>query len=154
MLALGTFVRAEVVEATFRQTTKSALLAQEQVQTGRLHVTDQKVTWEYLSPKYLGFIMQGNKVTVKTQNGTTAESQNGSRVARQVCGMMSQLMQGKPVAGFSQKRQGDLLVMTPNTAATKHMLRSILVTHPNRPTKIVLTDMQGTVTTILLSYKS
>lgn len=150
------------LSANFTQEKSSSLFTDKVVQKGKLNYKSPKqLRWEYTSPKAMTVIFSNGKVLLKTEKGTTS---NPNKMLGEMGNMIINTINGsflKENSDFSTryyKNKGGqyVVVLTPVNKKIKTYYKSISITLSNSTflaDKVVLTEVNGDITTITFSDK-
>ncbi len=88
--------KVAAMQCDFRQVKQMSLLKTEMVSTGKMHYKGGKLLrWEYVSPYSYIFILNDDKVIMKTDEKTDVVSVKSSKLFRQIARVMMNSITGK-----------------------------------------------------------
>ena len=150
------------LSANFTQEKTSSLFTDKVVQKGKLmYKSPKQLRWEYTSPKAMTVIFSNGKVLLKTDKGTTA---NPNKMLGEMGNMIINTINGTFLkdnpdftARYYKDKSGNITaVLTPVNKRIKTYYKNITITlngSSRLAEKVVLTEVNGDVTTISFSDK-
>lgn len=90
----------KTIQCTFNQTKKMKMLKNEMKSSGVMfYKSPNKLRWQYKTPYPYIFVMNGNKVSVKSSNGTQNFDAQHSKMFRQISNIILGSVTGKNLRG-------------------------------------------------------
>lgn len=154
--------RITSMQCDFTQTKSVRMLNEKVVSTGRMYYqSPDRLRWEYLKPYRYSFLLNGNKITIKSGSRTDAIDVDRNKMFREIVRVMMNTVVGKCLADsrdFTAAVTGDaavwIVTLTPRKGTLKQMFRSVVLRFDRttqRVTQVEMIELKGDRTVIELT---
>lgn len=150
------------MQCDFTQTKSVRMLNEKVVSTGRMYYqSPDRLRWEYLKPYRYSFLLNGNKIIVKSGSRTDAIDVDRNKMFREIVRVMMNTVVGKCLTDsrdFTAAVTGDaavwIVTLTPRKGTLKQMFRSVVLRFDRttqRVTQVEMIEPKGDRTVIELT---
>lgn len=154
--------RITSMQCDFTQTKSVRMLNEKVVSTGRMYYqSPDRLCWEYLKPYGYSFLLNGNKITIKSGSHTDAIDVDRNKMFREIVRVMMNTVVGKCLTDsrdFTAAVTGDaavwIVTLTPRKGTLKQMFRSVVLRFDRttqRVTQVEMIEPKGDRTVIELT---
>lgn len=152
------------LKCDFVQTKTISILEEEIVSSGKMYyLKDNKLRWEYIEPYTYEFIMNEDKILLKSENSSNVIDIKNNKLFREISKIIINGVNGTDIGNteiydteFYAQKDGFLVMLFPKQNELKEMFHSIRLNFNNKDFTVEKIDIQekgGDITHIELKNK-